>query len=144
MLNAEQIAALIASGLKQNYASFERHDRETREPAKPDPAPERTGAASNCQERKPMPRPKKTDGPVKSEAQIAKERRERFLEAAPRRVDRVVTTIRALGKCSSKNYSYDMAEVNQILSTLDNELSDLRDSFTSKKAKTKTSFTFGK
>ena len=84
----------------------------------------------------------KGDKPTKSEAETQKERRQRFLDVAPRRVDRVVTSIRALAKCSSKNYVYDQLEVNKILAYLDNELSDMKDSFSSKTKTVKTAFNF--
>jgi hypothetical protein len=47
---------------------------------------------------------------------------ERFIEIAPKRVDRVIVSINSLSKCSTRNYKYSREQVNKMFKAIKNEL----------------------
>lgn len=60
----------------------------------------------------------------------AKQRRERFVNLAEKRVTRAIKDIRLIGNLSNRsNYSYDEADVRKIVSALEHEVKNLKQRF---------------
>ena len=67
---------------------------------------------------------------------------QRFVDIAPNRVDRVVSAINSLSKCSSRNYKYDNKQVNKMFTTIKRELRIAEDKFRSNGKPSKQGFKF--
>ncbi len=60
---------------------------------------------------------------------------ERFLRIAEKRTNQVILDLKKLGKCSSKaSYDYTDAEVERIVSTIEQAVADLRGRLSGKKS----------
>lgn len=69
-------------------------------------------------------------------------RHEKFVRIAAARTNRALSEIRKIGNCASRgSYEYSEAEVEQMFSTLENELAAVKATF-SKPTKAVTLFTF--
>ena len=61
-----------------------------------------------------------------------KSRSERFLEIAPKRVDKVLKSIESLSKCSTRNYEYNDLQVKKMFQAIKSELRIAEEKFKSK------------
>ena len=66
---------------------------------------------------------------------------ERFLEIAPKRVDRVIKSIQSLSKCSTRHYKYSEKQVNKMFRAIKTELRVAEDKFRTN-GKSKSGFKF--
>lgn len=64
-----------------------------------------------------------------------KEKRANFVRIAENRVSRAIKSIRVIGNLSNRsNYSYTDADVKAIISALQNEVTNLKNQFSTKKS----------
>ena len=67
---------------------------------------------------------------------MAKTKRQRFIEVATKRTNKVISSIRLLGNCSSKNnYEYTEEEVSKMFAAVDEELRLAKAKYSKKKKK---------
>lgn len=65
------------------------------------------------------------------------EKREKFVLLAEKRVTRAIKDLRLIGNLSNKNnYSYTDSDIQKIVTTLDQEVKNLRGKFSSSNGKT--------
>lgn len=61
---------------------------------------------------------------------VSNGKREKFVEIAEARTNKIIDMIHLLGNCSNRNnYEYTDADVNQIFAALENELKECRKRF---------------
>lgn len=72
---------------------------------------------------------------------MAKTKRQRFIEVATKRTNKVISSIRLLGNCSSKNnYEYTEEEVRKMFAAVDEELRLAKAKYSKNKKKKEFSF----
>ncbi len=72
---------------------------------------------------------------------MAKTKRERFIEIASKRTNRIIDDLHLLGNCSNKNnYEYTEEDVRKMFNAIDDALKEAKSRYGKTKGKTK--FTF--
>lgn len=67
-----------------------------------------------------------------------KDKREKFVNIAEARTNKIISMIRLLGNCSNRsNYEYTDADVNQIFSAIEGELKECKKRFQTEKTENK-------
>jgi hypothetical protein len=75
--------------------------------------------------------------------QTRENKRQRFKNVAPRRVQRVLDSLENLSKCANKrNYEYTEEEVRKMLRAINDKLSLLKSAFSSSSGSSKQTFEF--
>lgn len=72
---------------------------------------------------------------------IGETKRDRFVRVAETRTNKIIAMIRLLGNCSGKgNYDYTDTDVKKIFTAIENELSEAKGRFVTKKGESKRAF----